>query len=335
MKIQTSEIKMQSSHNLLESRNSSESLTVWQEKNDSPAPVVLELSQKAKNLMAAAPQSLNQEETEELSLSDEDKMMIKLIESFIKNLTGKEVKLKVPNLKLKIHNSPNTSPQGRLGGGVIYTAHEEVYEKENLNFSALGRIITEDGREISFDLELNISREFYSRTDFSLRMGDAAKIDPLVINYGGGAPRLSTTKFTFDLDCDGSEEQISFLLGGSGFLALDKNNDNTINDGSELFGPLSGNGFADLARFDEDGNNWIDENDPIFSRLRIWTKDEEGRDKLLVLGQVGIGAIYLGHLETPFALKDGSQLLGEVRASGIFLLEDGTAGTVQHIDLAI
>ncbi len=36
---------------------------------------------------------------------------------------------------------------------------------------------------------------------------------------------------------------IAFATGNSGFLAFDKNADGMINDGSELFGPESGNGF--------------------------------------------------------------------------------------------
>ena len=35
---------------------------------------------------------------------------------------------------------------------------------------------------------------------------------------------------------------------GSRFLALDKNNDGIINNGSELFGTESGNGFIDLKK---------------------------------------------------------------------------------------
>lgn len=61
-------------------------------------------------------------------------------------------------------------------------------------------------------------------------------------------------------------------------MALDVNYDGIINDGRELFGPRTGNGFLELAEFDIDGNNWIDENDPIFEKLRIWTLDEKGNE---------------------------------------------------------
>ena len=41
--------------------------------------------------------------------------------------------------------------------------------------------------------------------------------------------------------------------------ALDINEDGKINDGKELFGTASGNGFGDLAAYDQDNNGWIDE----------------------------------------------------------------------------
>ncbi|MDI6602302.1 MAG: hypothetical protein QME46_11105 [Thermoanaerobacteraceae bacterium] len=39
---------------------------------------------------------------------------------------------------------------------------------------------------------------------------------------------------------------------------------------------MTGNGFQELMQFDDDSNSWIDENDDIFDKLRIWTKDSDG-----------------------------------------------------------
>jgi len=345
MRIHHSTINLDSSHKLLESKNSKESLTIWQDGGarltitQEESGANLTLSQEAKKLAASLPKPVKKEETEKISLSDEDKLKIKLIEGFVKNLTGKEIKIKIPVIKLQEPSAPEMTVGSRqavrLGWGMIYQTQEEIFEQETLSFAASGLVTTADGREIALELQFKLSREFYQRTDLSLRMGDAAKIDPLVINFDGSAPRLTAEKYAFDLDNNGTLEQISFLQEGSGFLALDKNGDSIINNGSELFGPESGDGFADLAAHDSDGNNWIDENDPIYSRLRIWAKDAQGQDQLLVLGQVGIGAIYLGHIQTPFALKNGAELQGEIQSSGIFLRENGTAGTIQHVDLAV
>ena len=160
--------------------------------------------------------------------------------------------------------------------------------------------------------------------------------DPLVVNFGGVPAKLTLEKVAFDLNSDGQKDQISFLESGSGFLALDKNQDGQINNGKELFGTQSGNGFKDLAAFDSDQNGWIDENDAIFSQLQIWHKDENGLNQLSGLLELNIGAIYLKHEETQFSLKDNSnQLLGQVVKSGVFIGEDHKLSSVQQIDLVI
>ena len=122
----------------------------------------------------------------------------------------------------------------------------------------------------------------------------------------------------------------------SGFLAYDRNGDGVINDGSELFGARSGDGFGELSEFDQDGNRWIDENDDIYRNLRIWMVNSDGDPQLFALGEVGVGAIYLNHHDTPFTVKDEENTtLGKVRESGVFLHENGTAGIIQKIDLAV
>jgi hypothetical protein len=212
--------------------------------------------------------------------------------------------------------------------------HERHAEIEATAFHSEGVIHTADGKQIHFNVELTMSRLFMEENSLHIRMGDALK-DPLVINFGGNAAQLSRTKFLFDLDSDGMEEPVSFLQPGSGFLALDRNGDGVVNNGSELFGPSTGEGFSELARHDDDGNGWIDENDPIYHKLRVWTRDPAGNDTLLALGQVGVGAICLDSADTPFALKDETNdLLGQVRATGIYANDDGTVGTIQQIDIA-
>ena len=91
----------------------------------------------------------------------------------------------------------------------------------------------------------------------------------------------------------------------------------------------------ELSVYDSDGNGWIDEADPIFDKLKIWSKDEAGNDVLVGLGVRGVGAIYLGSVPTGFAIKDNENVTqGIIRSTGVFLREDGSAGTVQQVDLA-
>jgi hypothetical protein len=241
-----------------------------------------------------------------------------------------------PELANAAQQQQSAASRGTLQGwGIRYNLEETYRETETTQFTAKGVVRTADGKEIEMHLELNMSREYASHQSINIRSGDALK-DPLVINFNGNAAQLSQTTFKFDLDADGTLDNMRFVGPGSGFLALDKNGDGKINDGHELFGALNGDGFADLAQYDDDGNGWIDEADAIFDKLRVWIRDDQGNEQLLGLLQLGVGALHLGKTGTEFALKDSSNnLQGAIRASGIYLREDGGMGTLQQIDIAV
>ena len=207
-------------------------------------------------------------------------------------------------------------------------------EKETTSFETTGSAVTADGRTIPFQVSMEMSSSFRESGEYaSMTQYEQILTDPLVINLDSSPATITDKHFFFDLDCDGTMEELSELASGHGFLAYDKNNDGKINDGSELFGPATNYGFQELASFDSDGNQWIDEADEIYKDLKVWTKDEYGRDKLLTLKEANVGAIYLGSSTTQFSLKDSTNNPGgQVRSSGIYLKENGEAGTVQQVD---
>ncbi len=361
MKIADSTIQMAGSRVAEERHQRRESLTLWRDgepsrtteavggpRNAEAAALSLQgqsvhvnISHRARGLQPAkavvvADSGKEQTPTERLEFS--------LLKLLVERMTGKEIRLVRPcDLEAgegRCHADPE-APQAappaeqREGWGMVYDYYESHQELESTSFSATGMVHTADGREIEIALELHMSREFFSEQHINIRAGDALK-DPLVINFDGSAAQLTQREFSFDIDADGRSEQIAFLQPGSGFLALDRNNDGEINDGGELFGPRSGNGFDELAGYDLDNNQWIDENDAIYDRLRIWSKDSEGNDRLVGLGEAGVGAIYLGRIETPFLVKDSTnETLGAVQESGIFLEEGGGVGTIQRLDLVV
>ena len=244
------------------------------------------------------------------------------------------------NLLLGKDTRTESSPLSELSGvsqpsGGQYTAEFYYEENETTSFSTDGVVKTSDGREISFNVELTMSRSFTQYTSQTIDFGSPRFMDPLVINLDAPAADVQDQKFFFDLDADGHQEAISRLGSGSGFLALDKNGDGQINDGSELFGAFNGNGFADLGKYDNDGNGWIDEADEIFDKLLIWSKDANGNDQLVGLGKAGVGAIYLGAQDTQFSMNNArNQANAMVRQTGMFLYENGGVGTIQQLDLA-
>ncbi len=364
MIIEQSHIQLSSQRNFVRKHESSESLRAWvgnrrpsfqEERVSSPTtgrtslletirPEVedlLELSSRKADPDSLLLQSALETEEDDLALGSELRLFKMLMEKLLKKKI--EIK-KVEPIKDETSSVPVRGRQGspgraesgpaRQGFGLEYDYHESHYEAESTSFAAEGVVQTKDGREIRFKLGLDMQREFRHEEHLSVRMGDAL-VDPLVLNFDGDAARLTDTRFTFDLDADGEDDSISFLSSNSGFLAFDRNGDGSINDGSELFGPTTGDGFAELAAYDEDGNRFIDEGDAIYNQLGLYNKNAAGEDELTSLREKGVGAIYLDSVSTEFSLNDAeNEQKGQIRASGIYLEEDGGTGTVQHVDLS-
>lgn len=359
MIITDSAIQLYSRRTFIEQHTKRESLTVWQGDRDpgvfrsdglkgrelDPAKELAGLPQDKVRLSRHGGMKRRQMRPADLEITKEQKMEadlnMRLLQALFERLTGRKFQVIDPAKsttplegELQAGESAVPLPEAESAGfGLIYEYRESEYEYERTEFAAGGIISTADGRQIDFSVSLSMSREFYREQNLSIRAGDALK-DPLVINFSGSAAQLTERNFSFDIDADGTKDQIAFVGPGSGFLALDKNGDGIVNDGSELFGALSGDGFLDLRAYDGDGNNWIDENDAIYENLRIWSRTSEGEEQLIGLGQAGVGALYLGHIETLFSVKDAeNSLLGQVRSTGLALMENGQAVTMQQFDL--
>ncbi|OGQ98580.1 MAG: hypothetical protein A2505_01910 [Deltaproteobacteria bacterium RIFOXYD12_FULL_55_16] len=347
MKIATAAVNLTSTHSLFEEHTREESLRLWLGNErpvfageEEPAAQV-QISPEARQLQQVAVAA-----EAPLGASSAEDPRLTAMRLILEALTGR--KIRIASFEAVPSGDPGAdpgAPQGtapaepppaRQGWGLEYDLLETTSEQESMTFSAVGKVITADGQSLDFQLQLSMQREFVASNTVRIRAGDALLVDPLVINFTGKAAELSNMRFAFDLDADGTTEQIAGLAPGSGFLAFDRNGDGKINNGLELFGPATGQGFGELAQLDSDVNGWLDENDPRYAELRIWMRDEAGNESLTSLAQNKVGAIFLSPAQTAFALKDsGNVLQGQLRESSIFLGEDGGAGTVQEIDLAV
>lgn len=354
MYITNSSILLAASHDSVRRREQHESLTVWQRGGDgsrrelrlqsgsqqSSSTVSLSLAamaaQREDSTPTPAVTTKPEAAEDEQNLSGDPELT--LIRLLLQRITGREITTVDARFlrdqgDVRLKTESGASRENNSGWGAVYQREETSYEAETTRFSAAGVVTTADGRTISLNLTLEMSREYLSRTSTTVRVGEALK-DPLVINFSGTAAQLNGALIQFDLDADGNREQVRFVGDGSGLLALDRNGDGVINDGSELFGTRSGNGFADLAAYDQDGNGWIDEADDIFNHLLVWTRPNETENRLTSLADSGVGALYLGRTDTPFSLKDdANSLLGVIRSSGLYLNEDGSSGTLQQVDV--
>lgn len=143
---------------------------------------------------------------------------------------------------------------------------------------------------------------------------------PIIVDLAGDGISLTSAEggVDFSLSADGIRRKISWTsaLSEDAWLALDRNGNGVIDDGTELFGNFSPqapssspNGFIALSIFDKpasggNGNGWIDAGDSVFSRLRLWQdKSHDGvseAGELFTLSELRIEAIGLDY-------KDGKK----------------------------
>ncbi|MFA7346341.1 MAG: hypothetical protein WCZ86_01145 [Desulfurivibrionaceae bacterium] len=352
MKIATGAVSLASTHALHEERTREESLRVWVGNErpvfageEEPAAAQVRISPEARQLRQDAVQPLVAADPAEVAPSDsvpEEDPKLKAMRLILEALTGRKIRIvgfapvSAENAAPDSETTPTDSPPARQGWGLEYDLAETVREQETMTFSAVGQVVTGEGQSIDFRIQLAMHREFAETNQMRLRAGDARLVDPLVINFTGKATELSGGRFAFDLDADGKSEELSALAPGSGFLVFDRNQDGKINNGLELFGPASGHGFGELSQLDSDSNGWLDESDPLYTALGVWMRDAAGNDSLAGLAERNVGAIMINPAKTSFALKDsGNGVLGQLRETSVFLGENGGAGTVQEIDLAV
>ncbi|MDD5297879.1 MAG: VCBS repeat-containing protein [Rhodocyclaceae bacterium] len=351
MKIAAYSMDLSSQHYATNARSVSENLKMWvgAQRPDfegkgrtlvAPAdPPRVDISPAARQAQETAPSA----EADEGTIGDP---MLSLVKSIVEIMIGHKLKLFSAaslgsqgsgTLSGSSASHPTQSaPPAKAGFGIEYDRQETRTEAERTSFQASGSIQTTDGKQISFNLDVQMSRSYSEQSSVSLRAGDAVKKDPLVINFSGTAAQLQDTRFAFDIAGDGQTAKVALLGSGSAYVALDANGNGKVDSGKELFGTANGNGFADLKQYDADGNGWIDDNDPIFSQLKAWSPDAKGGGSLTSLKALGVGALSLSSQTTPFEIKDGAnQSLGAVKSTGVYLNENGSAGTLQQIDLTV
>ncbi|OYD48329.1 hypothetical protein [Acidovorax kalamii] len=364
MKIESSALQMQAQHAATRVHTQSSRFEAWvgdrrpaNASNTARAAPAVQISSAARLAQAAQARQATQmatttatEATTAPSETDADEGLtpqLALMRDLIALMTGVRVRVytgqgssaEAPTPPQRPAQAQADSAPGRqrAGFGLVYEQREVIEETERTQFSAQGVVRTADGREIRFTLQLDMQRSYRQESSFSLRLGDATAIDPLVINFDGTAAQLQDQRFSFDLNGDGEAENVPLLAGNRGYLALDTNQNALIDNGLELFGPGTGNGFAELARHDTDGNGWIDEADPVYQQLRVWTPSADGTGRLQTLAELGVGAVQTAaSATTPFALRTADNTsLGAVRSTSVYLREDGGVGTVQQIDLSV
>ena len=171
------------------------------------------------------------------------------------------------------------------------------------------RITFNDGQTI-----IEIDAIIVSGETIQLRSNQPApeQADPLILDLNGDG--ISTTGIEygayFDLNNDGTLNQMSTVADDNVFLALDINNNGTIDNGSELFGDQTGhaNGFEALKTYDDNQDNVIDQQDSVYNRLL--TARLIGNEQFIQnLSETGIKEINLNYSQISESTESGDNIV--------------------------
>ncbi|WP_114096729.1 hypothetical protein [Thalassospira profundimaris] len=160
-----------------------------------------------------------------------------------------------------------------------------------------------------------------------IEIAQAFQKDPLILDLDGNGIEITSLQDgqKFDIDGDGTAEQTAWIRGADALIALDRNGDGKINDGRELFGDQNGakDGFAELAKYDDNLDGLIDQQDSVFSSLVLLRADGSQQK----LSDAGIRSISLSMI-TPL---DQRLIGGDLVAGSQFERDDGSVGQVGEV----
>lgn len=100
------------------------------------------------------------------------------------------------------------------------------------------------------------------------------------------------------------------------FLAVDKNENRIVDNGSELLGDVNGfeDGFLNLAIYDENKDKVIDEKDAVFKKLILWKDSNHNgkceKSEVKSLKDLGVVSISLEYKKELTYIGDSAKILG-------------------------
>lgn len=184
------------------------------------------------------------------------------------------------------------------------------------------------------------------------------RIDPLILDLNGDG--IKTTALTegvhFDLDNNSFAEKTGWVSADDGMLVFDRNENNIIDSGAELFGDQTilssgkkaNGGFEALRELDTNKDGKISSEDADFGKLKVWRDlNQDGlstSEELFTLEEQGIKSINLANDLKNQELENGNRLVrqgsyektdGSQAVIGEYLLSRDTIQSIQKEEIEI
>jgi len=176
-----------------------------------------------------------------------------------------------------------------------------------------------------------------TRTGVTVTIDDGTP--PVVLDLDGdGAEFLSTAAgVAFDYAGDGNPESTAWVSADDGLLAIDRNGNGLVDNGSEIV--FGGNGLTDLqglaANYDSNKDGVLDANDADFAKFGVWQDANSNgvtdAGEFRSLTDAGITSINLVSDGVEYAAANGEVT---VHGTSSYTKADGTTGEVADASFA-
>ena len=167
---------------------------------------------------------------------------------------------------------------------------------------------------------------------------------PIILDLNGDGVRtlMMSEGVEFDLLSNGKPVQTGWVSAGDGLLVMDRNGDQSINDGAELFGSSTllangtkaPDGYTALSELDANKDGVINQQDEAFAKLGVWidsnSDGHSGYGEIKTLAELGIKQLSLQ--VTAGDVVDHGNLLG---LTSTFETVDGVTHAAADVWFAI